>query len=185
MSPSKKVKTLNPSAADFSFEIRSEVPADCDAIDRLTMTVFGPGMFARAAFALREGIAPEDHLSFVACKGSEIIGSVRLTKIKWGEATVLMLGPLGVLHEYKSLGAGKALMATAVNEARERTAIGGPQAIILVGDLAYYERFGFQRIAPAKIQLPRPADPLRVLVCDLVDGASKNYSGTAARLEQV
>ncbi len=166
-----------------SFEIRVQTPSDSQAVDDLTMAVFGAGMFARAAYALREGIAAEPELSFVACKAGKIIGSVRLTKIKWGDDTVLMLGPLGVLREYKSLGAGKALMRKAVETARARVGKGEPNAIILVGDHAYYKPFGFERIEAAKIKLPRPADPQRVLVCDLVANASANYSGVAAKLE--
>lgn len=167
--------------SSINFEIRLETPSDSLAVETLTMEVFGPSMFARAAFALREGIAAESHLSFVACKGDEIIGSVRLTKIKWGKDTVLMLGPLGVLKKYKSLGAGRALMKKAVETAREHVGAGEPSAIILVGDHAYYKPFGFSQIMPAKIQLPRPADPQRILVCDLVEGASAKYEGEAKR----
>lgn len=183
MSISTKSNLSNVSASETSFEIRLQTPSESQAVDDLTMAVFGPGMFARAAFALREGIAAEPELSFVACKGTKIIGSVRLTKIKWGKDTVLMLGPLGVLSDYKSLGAGKALMYKAVEAARERVVEGEPNTIILVGDHAYYKPFGFEHIPPAKIALPRPADPQRVLVCDLVEGASANYSGIAAKLE--
>ena len=178
---SSKIDNSPASNSETSFEIRSQTSADLEAVEILTMNVFGPGMFARAAYALREGVEPETHLSFVACKGEEIIGSVRLTKIRWGENTVLMLGPLGVLRKYKSLGAGRALMNQAVDTAREHVKQGGPKAIILVGDLAYYQQFGFERIRAGKIELPRPVDRMRVLVCDLVEGASVQFSGLATR----
>ncbi len=182
MSISTSSKSKSTSTNECSFDIRCETSADTETVKSLTMKVFGPGMYARAAYALREGVEAEKHLSFIACKADKIIGSVRLTKINWGNDTVLMLGPLGVLPEHKSLGAGKALMRKAVDAAREHVSKGGPNAIILVGDYAYYQPFGFERIPPEKIQLPRPADPQRILVCDLVEGASAHYSGAAKRM---
>ncbi|MEP4290357.1 MAG: N-acetyltransferase, partial [Rhizobiaceae bacterium] len=148
--------------------VRSETPEDADCLEILTETVFGPGMRARAAYFLREGVAHEMDLSFVAQCGERVIGTVRLTKVCWGSDTVLMLGPLAVLPELKGQGIGKSLMRKAVEAAGLKSGggvvghgEGGAPLIMLVGDLDYYKNFGFVRIPPAKISLPRPADPTR------------------------
>ncbi|MGI9364745.1 MAG: GNAT family N-acetyltransferase [Rhizobiaceae bacterium] len=164
-----------------SIAIRGELPEDAACLDSLALTVFGPGMRARAAYFLREGVEHELDLSFVVEKEGKPVGTVRLTKVFWGDQTVLMLGPLAVLPEYKGRGAGKLLMQKAVEEAREKAVQGGCPAILLVGDLAYYQPFGFQRIPPANISLPRPADPMRVLACELVAGSLGSLSGSVTR----
>ncbi|MEM8749491.1 MAG: N-acetyltransferase [Pseudomonadota bacterium] len=163
-----------------SFIIRLETPSDVSAVEQLTALVFGPAMFARAAFALREGVAPEPACSFVAEIGSQIVGTVRQTPINWGDKTALMLGPLGVSPAHKSAGIGRALMTASVEAARGLCADGGPKVIMLVGDLDYYKPFGFRQISHGKITLPRPADPARILVCELEEGAAKSYSGVAS-----
>ena len=161
--------------------IRSETPEDADILETLTEIVFGPGMRARAAYFLREGVDHEMDLSFVAQIHQQIVGTVRLTKVKWGGETVLMLGPLAVLPELKSRGIGKSLMAKAVEAAGVKSTNGGAPAIILVGDLDYYNPFGFDRIAPSKISLPRPADPARILACELLPGSLEKLAGNVIR----
>lgn len=163
-----------------SLSIRPETAEDNDIVESLAWSVFGPGMTARAAHVLREGTAHEIDLSFVAEIAGRIIGTVRLTRILIGDEPVLMLGPLAVLPEYKSQGAGKRLMKAAVNAAKSQADAGGPKAIMLVGDYPYYKPFGFNQVAPGSIQLPRPADPSRILVCPLIAGAK--VEGEARRI---
>lgn len=164
-----------------SFAIRGEQPEDTACLESLALDVFGPGMRARAAYYLREGVDHEMDLSFVVESDGKPVGTVRLTKVAWGEKTVLMLGPLAVLPAYKGKGAGKLLMQTAVEQATKKAQTGECPLIILVGDLAYYQPFGFQRISPAKISLPRPADPARILACELVPGSLGELSGAVSR----
>ncbi|MBB5752805.1 GNAT family N-acetyltransferase [Prosthecomicrobium pneumaticum] len=159
------------------YNILAERPVDAAAIDSLHELAFGPGRFARAASILREGTAHDAALSFVALAGERMIGSVRLTPIRIGGRPALLLGPLAVVPEWKGRGAGKALMRTAVAAA----AAAGHQVILLVGDEPYYGPFGFRPLAPYRITLPAPADPARVLVCGLVEGALDGLSGMATR----
>lgn len=170
---------------NVDFAVRGETPEDADILEALTQTVFGPGMRARAAYVLREGVEHEMDLSFVAERSGQVVGTVRLTKVNWGGGggdVVLMLGPLAVLPDLKGKGIGKALMQAAVEAARTKCASGdGQPAIFLVGDLSYYGAFGFQRISPDKVSLPRPADPMRILACELKEGALANLSGPITR----
>ena len=68
-------------------------------------------------------------------------------------------------------------METSVDAAR-KTEFG---AILLVGDLPYYQRFGFEKVKHGQIKLPGPADPDRILICPLKAGAAESFIGTAKR----
>ena len=161
-----------------SFSISPEFPADNLLIESLTQSVFGPAMLTRAAYALREGVPHEISLSFVAKISDEIVGTVRLTKILWGNKPVFMLGPLGVLPKYIAQGIGKALMNAAVDAAKTQNEL---SLIVLVGDRDYYSPFGFVPIRLGKITLPRPVDPTRILACELKSGALSGFAGMATR----
>lgn len=141
----------------------TEKPEDFELVEKLAEDAFGPGRFTRTAFRLREGVPHEPDLSFVTWSDGKPIASVKLTKIWIGDQEALLLGPLVVLPEYKSKGYGAELMKTAVSAARSK----GHSCILLVGDLPYYERFGFKVVKPGKITMPGPVDPHRLLVCML------------------
>lgn len=131
-----------------------ETPGDAAAIDDLVLAAFGPGRFAKTAERLREraGIA----VGFVAREGSQVVGSVRLWRIRVGATPALFLGPIAVAAEYRKGGLGAALVAACVERAGvDRT------GILLVGDTDYFGRFGF---APAReVALPGPVDGHRLL----------------------
>lgn len=161
-----------------SFTVQAERPEDAAAIETLHEASFGPGRFARAASLLREGVPHDPALSFVATAGLDMIGSVRLTPIFIGDRPAILLGPLAVVDGWKGRGAGKSLMRTALAAAREA----GHGVVLLVGDEPYYGPFGFRMLPPPyRITLPAPADPKRVLVCPLVDGALEGLRGVARR----
>ncbi len=148
--------------------IRLEDINDNTEVEALQETAFGPGRFARTAFRIREGVPHRADLSFVGLSGSMVAGSVRLTDILIGETPALLLGPLTVAPEFKNRGLGKALMWTALEAAKKA----GDKVVLLVGDAAYYENFGFQRVPFGAIELPGPVDPARVLVA-MLDGGDQ------------
>ena len=150
-----------------SFTIRPEQGADSATICALHDIIFGAAQKVRAAYALREGVAHEMPLAFVAQSQDRIIATVRQTKISIDKEHVLLLGPLGVHPEYKSQGIGRALMQTSMDAAKSQTHQGAPHFVLLVGDLDYYQPFGFQPTEIGSIFLPRPADPARILLCPL------------------
>jgi len=161
--------------------IKPECPEDYDAVEKLAEVAFGPGRFTRSAFRLREGVPHEPNLSFTLHRSGKLAGSVKLTKILVGDNEALLLGPLVVSPEYKNSGIGASLMKRAVDAARDK----GHGAIILVGDLDYYKKFGFQQVPYGRITLPGPADPVRILICPLKEGAADNLSGQARQYTQV
>ncbi len=166
----------------FTLKIRPESRDLEDAIEALSARAFGPGRFARAAFRLREGVSHEHDLSFVAlmedAQGREsLAGSIRLTRIDIGGKPALVLGPLIVEPQYKSMGIGRELMDRALFAARHR----GDRFVILVGDEPYYRRFGFKTVPHGQITLPGPADPARTLYRELGEGTLPLYRGAATK----
>lgn len=153
--------------------IRHELPVDAAAIERLHARAFGPGRFARTAFRLREGVPPDPALSFAAHVGTFLVGSIKVTAVGVGGHRALMLGPLTVDPAFEGRGIGAALMARSIGAAREA----GHDLIVLIGDAAYYRRFGFRVIPPGQLVLPGPADPARFLALELVEGVLAQRRG--------
>jgi predicted N-acetyltransferase YhbS len=65
------------------------------------------------------------------------------------------------------------LIERAMAEARNK----GHRLVVLVGDEPYYARAGFKRTPRGALKLPGPVDPARLLVAELVEGASKDLTG--------
>jgi predicted N-acetyltransferase YhbS len=165
-----------------AFVYGPERPDQSAAIEDIHGEAFGPGRFARAAFRIREGGTHDLALSFVALHGpsGRIAGSVRLTHVTiGGQRGALLLGPLAVQPDFKNLGAGRKLMAMAVDAARAS----GARLIVLVGDLPYYAPFGFKAEGTGGLKFPGPVDPRRVLACELKDGALARYAGMIRHAE--
>jgi predicted N-acetyltransferase YhbS len=144
-------------APDVSAEIDLERPDDAAAIETIVARAFGPGRFVKTAERLREDSRPFADLSFVAREDGQVVGAVRLWPIRIGETPAALLGPIAVDGDHRREGLGSALVARACAAAEAK----GLAAVLLVGDLPYFERFGF---APARVELPGPADPRRILM---------------------
>ena len=130
------------------------------AITKLLEHCFGPGRLARTAERLREGNMAIAALSHVAInEQTEIVGAISFWPIRIGDAPALLLGPLAVHHAMQGQGVGLKLMQTglqAIDAARF-------PHVLLVGDLPYYARVGFD-IAPPSIVMPGPVDAARLLL---------------------
>jgi len=79
------------------------------------------------------------------------------------------------LWRRKSLGgaSGSALMRHAIDRATEL----GHGAIMLVGDAAYYSRFGFSVEKTGGLIMPGPVERARLLGCELVPGHLDEAAG--------
>jgi len=159
--------------ADVSLTILPETNEDAAAIDRLNERTFGPGRFAKSAYRLREQVAHRLDVSFTARIGTLLVGSVRLSPIRIGEAKALLLGPLTVEPAFREQGVGQALIERALKEAKAK----GHRLVILVGDEPYYGKAGFKPIPPGRAIMPGPVDPARLLVAELADGAFEGVAG--------
>ncbi len=143
---------LAPLATD---RVSLETATDAAGIAAVVMAAFGPGRFAKTAERLREraGIAA----GFVDREHGVVVGSVRLWTISIGSTPALFLGPIAVSSDSRRAGRGADLVAACIAHARNSRAAG----ILLVGDMPYFERFGFAPIA--EVDMPGPVDRRRLL----------------------
>jgi predicted N-acetyltransferase YhbS len=102
-----------------------------------------------------------------------LVGTVRLWHVSAGGKPALVLGPLAVDVSCRKLGVGAALMNHALSAAAAR----GHGAVILLGDAAYYARFGFSADKTGDLSLPGPFERERLLGLELRDGALDGASG--------
>lgn len=158
--------------------IRQEVPQDTAAREALLTRAFGRNRRRKTAERLREGRLAADGLSFtMADARGRLIGTIRLWNVIAGSAgPALLLGPVALEAGYRGKGHGAELMRHALDRARRL----GHQAIILVGDAAYYGRFGFSRRAVADLHFPGPVERERLLGLELQPGALDGAEGLVA-----
>src|SRR5262244_2012384 len=103
---------------DVALTILPETAADAPAIERLHERTFGPGRYAKTAYRLREEVEHSLDLSFIARVGTLLVGSVRLSPVRVGEAKALLLGPLTVEPPFRDRGIGQVLIERALAEAK-------------------------------------------------------------------
>jgi predicted N-acetyltransferase YhbS len=155
------------------FAIRAERASDVIAREALLDACFGASRFARTCQRLRDGRMPAEGLAFSAVRQGRVIGTVRLWHVSAGGRPALVLGPLAVDPACRDLGVGAALMRHTLAAAAAR----GHGAVILLGDAAYYARFGFSPCKTSELALPGPFERDRLLGLELRDGALDDAIG--------
>ena len=165
--------------APTTFTIDAETPADVVARETLLDRVMGAERRRKSSEKIRRGRLPAEGLALVARDGNgHVVGTVRLWNIEAGVTQegspieALLLGPLAVDCVHEGKGIGGALMRAAIAEAAKR----GHGAVLLVGDAAYYERFGFFADKTRHLVMPGPFERSRFLALELkagwLDGAA-------------
>ena len=158
-------------------QIRHERLADFDAREALLDKAFGETRYRKSSERLREDRLPAEGLSFIAAEGRRVIGTARLWDVSIGNGRrALLLGPVAVAEDCRSKGLGGALVRRAIQMARKL----GHDAIVLVGDPEYYERFGFSGEKTAALWMPGPFERHRLLGRELTAGALDGARGMIA-----
>jgi predicted N-acetyltransferase YhbS len=154
------------------------LPADRPAVSALHAKVFGPGRFTRTAYRVRErGGNQLSRYCRLSELGGRLVAAVRFTPITiGGKPGGLLLGPLAVDPDFANRGFGRHLIGEALAAAKAD----GVAVVVLVGDLPYYGRFGFQPVSPGSITLPGPVNPYRLLAVELQPGALGMFAGPIA-----
>lgn len=130
--------------------------ADFDLIRRCVDAAFGQCAEGRLVDALRRDGAAA--IECVADDDGKVVGHVMLSRLV-SPRGALALAPLSVAPGRQRQGVGSALMRRAVDDARAA----GFSAIFILGDPAYYGRFGFSAAAAAAFQSPYPKESLTAL----------------------
>ena len=166
-----------PIVANFALGI--EMPHEAAQREALLDRAMGAARKRKSSEKLRRGRLPAEGLAFVARdEDGRVIGTVRLWNVaancvRRGQADALLLGPLAVDPFHNGKGIGSALMSLAIEEARRLE----HAAIILVGDAAYYQRFGFSADKTGDLFMPGPFEKARLLALELQDGAVDGMNG--------
>jgi len=163
-----------------TFTIDAETPADVVARETLLDRAMGPDRRKKSSEKIRRGRVPAEGLALAARDAAgHVIGTVRLWNIEAGIALdgqvieALLLGPLAVDCAHEGKGIGAALMRAAIAEAQRRD----HGAILLVGDAAYYERFGFFADKTRHLVMPGPSERSRFLALELKAGWLEGAAG--------
>jgi len=157
------------------FELTPETADDRWEVEALYDLCFAPGREALSSYRLREGVAPVAGLCLVAREEGMIAGAIRHWPVRVGGHCCLLLGPVAVHPTHQGEGLGGYLILQSLERAREL----GWQRVMLVGDVPYYGRFGFERLE--RVEMPPPTNPARVLGVALTPGAWDAVSGAVTR----
>ncbi|SCL22529.1 putative acetyltransferase [Micromonospora nigra] len=133
-----------------TLRLRPEQPADTGAIRRVLAAAFArPDVATPPEVGLVDELRDDDawipELAMVAEYGGEIVGYALLTRVRVtterGAAPALALGPVAVAPHRQRIGLGAAVVQAALDAATEL----GERLVVVLGDPAYYRRFGFTR----------------------------------------
>ncbi|HCW0413381.1 TPA: N-acetyltransferase [Pseudomonas aeruginosa] len=141
----------------MTIQLRHETPDDVAAIEAVTIAAFAdaPHTSHTEQFIVRAlRNANELTLSLVAEEHGQVIGHIALSPVAITDGHGHKakgwygLGPISVQPQRQGQGIGARLMEQTLTELRDMQAAG----CVLLGEPAYYARFGFQ--AHAGLQLP-------------------------------
>jgi putative acetyltransferase len=158
----------------MTFAVRPVQDADRDAVRRVSGRAFGRGKVPDLVEALA---AAGDVLGgLVAVAGGDVVGFVQLNRC-WVDARerlvdVAVLSPLATDPDHQGQGIGTALVAGAIEVARQRR----EPAVFLEGDPDFYSARGFVAATPLgfgrpSARIPEPAFQVALLDEGLPRGA--------------
>ncbi len=162
--------------------IRQEEPKDFAEIYDLVKVAFQTAKVADGneqdfvnQLRASDNYIPE--LALVAEENGKLVGHIMLTKnyitASSSKVEALLLAPLCVALEYRNRGIGSKLVEHSFELAKKL----GYRAVFVVGDPAYYSRFGFKRSVLFGIRALNIPDEY-VMVHELVAGALVDVTGT-------
>jgi putative acetyltransferase len=142
----------------MTVEIRPERPGDEDAIHAVTTAAFlaAPHTGHTEQYIVRElRRAGQLTVSLVAVQNGTVVGHVAISPVTIDDGTRgwFGLGPVSVTPQQQGLGIGARLVREALQQLR---ALGG-KGCVLVGEPAYYARFGFRAEPPLVLPGVPPA----------------------------
>jgi putative acetyltransferase len=139
--------------------IRVAAQSDRDAIIKVVRDAFSPdGQDGQEEVDIVVNTwtleAALNGLELVAVKEGSVVGYVLGARGDLGGREVVAVAPLAVSTSYQRRGAGSALM----RELADRADAARYPLIVLLGNPAYYNRFGFEPSSPLGISYPKVGD---------------------------
>lgn len=129
--------------------IRYARPGDHAAIAAVVEAAFGRADEAQLVDALRA--AGDAMFELVADEDGAVVGHILFSRLYADRAELIAaLAPVAVQPERQGSGLGSALVRAGLESAREFGACG----VLVLGDPAYYGRFGFTAEAAAQVAAP-------------------------------
>ena len=127
--------------------VRPEAPQDVGAIRKVNVEAFRDRPYSRQTeHLIVEALRAADALdvSLVAELDGSVVGHIAFSQGRIGgeAAGWYVLGPVAVLPEFQGRGIGRALVESGLDGLRSR----GAGGCVLVGDPAFYTRFGFEQV---------------------------------------
>jgi putative acetyltransferase len=124
--------------------IRPETSHDFAAIENIHIAAFANHPYSQQTEHLIVDALRADHaltVSLVAELDGKVVGHIAFSPIQIDghDCPWFILGPIGVLPEHQRRGIGKELVREGLKAIRSL----GAEGCVLVGDPAYYSRFGF------------------------------------------
>lgn len=150
-------------------QLRPSISADAEAIAILHETAFGRDDEARLALSLIADEVPT--ISLVAECDGRIVGHVLLSALE-AAIPAVSLAPLAVAPEFREMQVGTSLVREALRQAEAN----GYRAVFVLGDNAYYERFGFKSTLATAFDAPWSGNGFMAL--ELSDGALAGQGGS-------
>lgn len=138
-------------------ELQPERAADWWEVEALYDTCFGPGREGLSSYRLRDGVPPIAALCRVGREAGAVVCAIRAWPVRVGGRAAALVGPVAVHPTRQGEGLGAAMLAALAAAG----AAAGWERQLLVGDLPYYGRLGFDRLAG--VAMPPPTDPARIL----------------------
>lgn len=171
----------------MNLTIRAEQPADYRQVEALTReafwNVYQPGCVEHyLVHTMRKADAFLPALDLVAVADGNLVGHIMYAKTEIVSSArerypVVTFGPLSVLPAWQNKGVGTRLIA----ESSARAAGLGLSAILILGDPAYYARFGFR---PAEDYGIRNADGRYAAALQALELSSGALAGISGRYQE-
>ncbi len=157
--------------------LRDERVEDAETVAALLSMAFGREAEARLVQRLRA--ADKVAAGLIAEKNQRILGYVVFSRVaiitEGQEKAALALAPLAVLPAFQRLGVGSALVSAGL----ERCRANEHKRILVLGDPAYYARFGFVPASRFGVQPAFDAPPESFMALELVPSAFAGTAGVA------
>lgn len=153
--------------------IRPERAEEFDEIERVVEAAFAgaehtDGDEHRLVRRLRESAEYIPELALVAADDDgHVAGYLMMTRITIGGSKAVSLAPFAVRPDCQRQSIGSRLIAAAHEAAREL----GYGVSVVLGEPAYYSRFGYVTARPAGIRAPFDVDDKYFMYCKLDAGA--------------